>query len=90
MFCDSPAPTDATTKRSRAVWNISLRPAMSDSLPHSGVDAVIVSSAALATQESLSWPPRSPTIVGSAVATTDVDSIDVSIAIISPARISRI
>ncbi len=84
MFCDSPATTEAATNRPRAIWKRRLRPKMSDSLPQSGVETVIVRRVALATHESCSWPPRSPTIVGRAVPTTDVESIEVISARRSP------
>src|SRR4051794_21062319 len=46
-----------------------LRPYMSPSLPYSGVDAVDASRYEVTTQERWLRPPRSPTIVGSAVET---------------------
>lgn len=90
MSVAKPAATDEQMKITSAVWNSSLRPHTSESLPHTGVDAVMVSRVALATHDSRSWPPSSPTIVGRAVPTIDVVSIDVSIASIRPTRISII
>ncbi|GAA3121944.1 hypothetical protein GCM10020001_047850 [Nonomuraea salmonea] len=51
MFCDMPATAEAATNSTRALWKSSLRPKTSDSLPHNGVETVIVSMVALATHE---------------------------------------
>ena len=90
MFCDRPATSDAATNSPKALWNSSFRPQRSDSLPHNGVETVIVSMVADATHEYWSWPPSSPTIVGSAVPTTEVKIIEVSMASMSPDMTSRI
>ena len=52
-----------------APWNSLLRPYWSPSLPHSGVATVLARMYAVTTQDSRDSPPRSPTIVGSAVDT---------------------
>src|SRR5271154_53007 len=53
----------------RAPCSTILRPYMSPSFPYSGVTTVCASRYAVTTQEMCFKPPRSPTIVGSAVAT---------------------
>lgn len=50
-------------------WNSRLRPYWSPSLPHSGVEAVAASRYAVTTHDRWLSPPRSLTIVGSAVDT---------------------
>lgn len=54
------------------------------------MEAVIVSRVALATQASWSWAPNSPTIVGRAVPTTDVEIMEVIRASSSPYMIFMI
>ncbi len=49
-FCARPAMTEPMTKTTRAVWTSAFLLNRSASLPHSGVDAVIVSSEAVTTQ----------------------------------------
>ena len=67
--CDSPQSADPIRKITIDAWNSRLRPYWSPSLPHSGVEAVVASRYAVITQEMWFSPPRSPTIVGSAVDT---------------------
>ncbi len=69
MFCDNPDSADPIRKITIAVWNMILRPYRSLTLPYSGVDAVDVNKYAVTTHDKWSKPPRSPTIVGNAVAT---------------------
>src|SRR4051795_3566635 len=52
-----------------AARNMGLRPYMSPSFPYSGVEAVVASRYDVTTHERWLRPPRSPTIVGSAVET---------------------
>src|SRR5690606_8228797 len=73
-----------------AVWNMTLRPYRSDSLPQIGVDAVEVSRVAETTQASCSWPPSSPTMVGRAVATIVWDRAATSMPSMRPASTVRI
>ncbi len=49
-FCDMPAAADPSTNMTRASWISSFLENRSASLPHSGVDAVIVSRDAVTTQ----------------------------------------
>ena len=56
-------------KMTIAAWKNTLRPYMSPSLPHSGVDTVVASRYEVMTQAMCEPPLRSPTIVGSAVDT---------------------
>ncbi|WP_245927212.1 hypothetical protein [Nocardioides silvaticus] len=59
-------------------------------MPQIGVDAVEVNKVADTTQASWSWPPSSPTMVGSAVATIVWDRAATSIPNMSPTRTVRI
>ena len=52
-----------------AACSTRLRPYRSPSFPYSGPETVAVSRYAVTTQERCEMPPRSPTIVGSAVET---------------------
>jgi hypothetical protein len=72
-----------------AAWKKRLRPYMSPSLPHNGVDAVEARRYAVTTQDRCEAPPRSPTIVGSAVETIVWSSAANSIPISSAPRISQ-
>lgn len=69
MFCDMPHSADPIRKITIAAWKSFLRPYWSPSLPHSGVAAVDASRYAVTTQDRCSRPPRSLTMVGSAVDT---------------------
>ncbi len=69
MFCDSPHSAEPIRNRTSANWSTTLRPSMSPSFPYSGVTTVCASRYAVTTHDSWVRPPRSPTIVGSAVAT---------------------
>ena len=71
----SPQSTDPVRNSTSATCRTSLRPYMSPSFPATGVVIVEVSRYAVTTQKSLSIPPRSPAIVGSAVDTI-VESSD--------------
>ena len=63
-----------------------LRPYWSPSLPYSGVVTVEASTYAVTTQDRWVTPPRSPTILGSAVETTSWSSMASMIASSSPGR----
>jgi hypothetical protein len=65
----SPASIEPARKITIAARNTGLRPYMSPSLPYSGVEAVDASRYEVTTHERCSRPPRSRTIVGSAVDT---------------------
>src|SRR4051812_29005224 len=67
--CASPHSADPIKKMTSATWSTRLRPYRSPSLPYSGVTIVTASRYAVTTQLMWSRPPRSPTIVGSAVET---------------------
>ena len=69
MLCAWPHSAEPIRKMTIDAWNSVLRPNWSPSLPHSGVDAVVASRYAVTTQDRWLRPPRSPTMVGSAVAT---------------------
>ena len=69
MLCAWPHSAEPIRKIRMQIWKTVLRPNMSPSLPHSGVVAVEASMYAVTTQDRWLAPPRSPTIVGSAVAT---------------------
>ena len=58
-----------TRKITMVIWNRRLRPNRSPSLPHNGVEIVVARRYAVMTHDRWLMPPRSPTIVGSAVAT---------------------
>src|SRR3954451_12790028 len=90
MFWLKPLASDPARKIPIAAWNMILRPYRSDSLPQIGVDAVEASSVDETTQDSCSWPPSSPTMVGNAVATMVWDSAARSIPSISPVSTVRI
>ncbi len=67
--CDRPASIEATVNSTMLPMKIDLRPKRSPNLPPRMVAMVWVSRYAVTTQLMCSAPPRSPTIVGSAVAT---------------------
>ena len=69
MFWAIPQSAEPIRKRMMAVCRITLRPYRSPSFPYSGVTIVDASRYAVTTHERCSTPPRSPTIVGSAVET---------------------
>ena len=69
MFCAMPHSAEPIRKITMAVWKSFLRPYWSPSLPHRGVAAVEASRYAVTTQDRCSRPPRSLTMVGSAVET---------------------
>ena len=69
MFCASPHSAEPIRKRTIAVCKITFRPYRSPSFPYSGVTIVEASKYAVTTHERCLTPPRSPTIVGSAVET---------------------
>ncbi len=86
MSCASPHSAEPARKITIAAWNSPLRPYWSPSLPHSGVPTVLASRYAVTTQDSRFSPPRSPTIVGSAVDTIVWSSAASRIASISARR----
>ena len=65
----SPESTEPIRKMTMAAWKNTFLPYMSPSLPHSGVETVVASRYEVMTQAMCEPPPRSPTIVGSAVDT---------------------
>lgn len=69
MFGASAQMTEPIRKTTMAAWKIGRRPSKSEILPQSGVAAVEVSRYAVTTQDSLSRPPRSEVIRGSATPT---------------------
>ena len=69
MLCASPQKNEATMKIATQTWKTSLRPNRSPSLPASAVAIVSASRYAVTTQDRWEAPPRSPTMVGSAVPT---------------------
>ena len=69
MFWERPARAEPVKKMTMAVWKIRLRPKRSLILPQRGTDTVDVRMYAVTTHDSCRSPPRSPTIVGRAVAT---------------------
>ena len=85
MLRDSPHSAEPIRKITIAAWNSLLRPYWSPSFPHSGADTVVASRYAVITQDRWLSPPRSPTIVGSAVATIVWSSAASRIASISAA-----
>src|SRR4051794_27233618 len=90
MFWLKPLASEPARKMPIAAWNMILRPYRSESLPQIGVEAVEASRVAETTQDSCSWPPSSPTMVGSAVATMVWDRAATSIPSISPVSTVRI
>src|SRR5579875_510150 len=84
-----PDSADPIRKIAIAASNMCLRPYRSPSLPHIGVETVDASRYAVTTHESWSTPPRSPTIVGRAVATTVWSRDASSIPSISAPKIRR-
>jgi len=68
MVCAMPHNADADTNVASAISSSRLRPWRSPSLPHSGVDAVAATTYAVTTHDRSVSRPRSPAIVGSAVA----------------------
>ena len=69
MVWDSPDSAEPIRKITIAARNRYLRPYWSPSLPHTWVVAVLASRYAVTTQDRWLRPPRSLTMVGSAVAT---------------------
>jgi len=69
MDCESPASIEATVNSTMLPMKIDLRPKRSPNLPPRIVAIVWVRRYAVTTQLMCSAPPRSPTMVGSAVAT---------------------
>ena len=67
--CANPHSAEPIRKITIEAWKNRFRPYMSPSLPHSGVDTVEASRYAVTTQDRWDSPCRSPTMVGSAVAT---------------------
>ena len=72
-----------------AACSTRLRPYRSPSFPYSGPETVAVSRYAVTTQERCEMPPRSPTIVGSAVETIVWSSAASSSTSISARKIAR-
>ncbi len=79
MVCERPARAEAVTKMMMLPMKIHFRPSRSPNLPPRMVAIVWVSRYAVTTQLMCSAPPRSPTIVGSAVDTMVESSADKSI-----------
>jgi hypothetical protein len=69
MFCERPQSIDPTTNTTSANWKTTLRPSRSLTFPYRGTEIVEASRYAVTTHERWLRPPRSPTIVGRAVAT---------------------
>ena len=69
MFCARPHSSEPMTKISALSWKMRLRPNRSPNLPTIAAAIVSASRYAVTTQDRCPAPPRSPTIVGSAVAT---------------------
>src|SRR5882757_10863308 len=69
MLSAKPQKNEPITNTAQLTWNTSLRPNRSPNLPASTVAMVSVSRYAVTTQDMWPPPPRSATIVGSAVAT---------------------
>ena len=86
MFCDSPQSIEPTRNTTSPTWSTILRPYWSPSFPYNGVTTVCASRYAVTTHERWSKPPRSPTIVGSAVDTIVASSAASSITSTSPAK----
>lgn len=89
MFCAMPLSAEPARKITIDVMKAPLRPYMSPSLPHSGVELAVASVYAVTTQERCSRPPSSPTIVGIAVPTIMLSSIASIIVIIRASRTTR-
>ncbi len=85
-FWAAPHSADPARNTTIATWSTTLRPYRSPSLPYSGVTAVWASRYAVTTQEMWFSPPRSPTIVGSAVDTIVESSAAISITSTSPEK----
>src|SRR6478672_4084564 len=90
MFWDRPASADPIRNTTIANWNTLLRPWRSLILPYSGVVTVDATRYAVTTHERWFRPPRSPTIVGSAVATIVWSSAASSMPSMSPPRMTMI
>lgn len=69
MLSANPAQNEPTPNTTTDSWNISLRPNRSPSLPTTTVMIVSASRYDVTTQDRCPAPPRSPTMVGSAVPT---------------------
>ena len=69
MLWATPQSAEPTRKITIAVCSTFLRPYRSPSLPYNGPAIVAASRYAVTTHERCEMPPRSPTIVGSAVET---------------------
>ncbi len=87
--CARPDSAEPARKMTIAIMSQRLRPYMSPSLPYSGVVTVEASTYAVTTQDRWVTPPRSPTIRGSAVETTNWSSMASMIASSSPGRMMR-
>jgi hypothetical protein len=85
-----PDNADPIKKMTIAIWKTVLRPYWSPSLPYKGVDTVLVNRYAVTTHDSELNPPRSPTMVGSAVDTIVWSRLANTIANISPVKINQI
>ena len=84
----TPDSAEPARKTTIAVWKSRLQPSRSLSRPHRGIVTVAARRYAVTTQESWSMPPRSPTIVGSAVETIVWSSEARSIASSRPVKVS--
>src|SRR5579864_7505134 len=89
MLVLRPHSADPIRNSVTAPWRIRLRPYRSPSFPYSGVTAVWASRNALVTHDRWVRPPRSLTIVGSAVATIVWSSAARSSTSISAPKITR-
>ena len=78
MLFASPQKNEPTMNTSTPSWNTRLRPNRSPNFPASTVDTVSASMYAVTTQLTWPAPPRSPTMVGSAVDTIVWSSADSS------------
>src|SRR3954471_13588218 len=86
----TPLSAEPARKTTIAAWNRGLRPWRSLTRPQMGIETVAPRRYAVTTHESWSIPPRSPTIVGSAVATIVWSSEASSIASSRPAKVSAV
>src|SRR3954469_20633103 len=84
-----PHSADPIRKRTSAACSTTLRPSRSPSFPYSGVTIVTASRYAVTTHDRCARPPRSPTIVGSAVETIVWSSDASSITSSSAPKIRR-
>ena len=90
ISAEKPQMIEPIRKTTIAAWKIGRRPRRSEILPHSGVAAVEVSRYAVTTQDSLSSPPSSEVILGSATPTMLWSSAARNMPAIRPLMTTRI